>query len=189
MIISTISAIPFTAYALDASGTCGDNATYTFDSSTGTVTISGTGSTKDYTSVYSPFTNDAASVKSVIIEDGITRIGAGLFEHCTNLTKVTIGNTVTAIARYAFNDCTALKRVTIPSSVTNIYFQAFNNCTALNTVVYMGAETQWNAITVDSGNDVLASAEKYYMGCGENAYYSLNSSGELSIKGTGDTYD
>ena len=68
----------FSAYADElTTGSCGKNVTYSFDSSTGTLTISGTGDMYDYYN-NSPFdSND--SIKSVIIQDGVKSIGRFAF--------------------------------------------------------------------------------------------------------------
>ncbi|WP_400240863.1 hypothetical protein [Methanomethylophilus alvi] len=59
--------------ASDDSGSCGHNVTYVFDSSTGTLTISGSGGI--YSSGGAPWYPYRSDVKKVVIEDGITDIG------------------------------------------------------------------------------------------------------------------
>ena len=118
------------ASALDSSGSCGDNVTYTFDSSTGLLTISGTGEMQDYDEEESPFYNNS-SIKSVVINNGVTSIGNWAFVYCDSLTSVTIGNSVTSIGGYAFYWCTSLTSVTIGNSVTRIGDDAFYGCAGL----------------------------------------------------------
>ncbi len=121
------------AQALDATGQCGDNVTWSFNSSTGALTISGTGAMTDYTSYSSPFYN-SREIKSVTINSGVTSIGDSAFESCTSLTSVTIPDSVTSIGSWVFYNCTSLTSVTIPNSVTSIGFGAFYGCTALTSV-------------------------------------------------------
>ena len=59
--------------ALDETGSCGKNASWTFDKETGTLTISGTGAIMDYASKKSPFYRQA-EITSVVIENGITTL-------------------------------------------------------------------------------------------------------------------
>ena len=73
-------------------------------------------------------------IKSVIIEDGVTKIGNGAFYDCTSLTSVTIPDSVTAIDSNAFLNCTGLTSITIPDSVTKIGECAFYGCTGLKEV-------------------------------------------------------
>lgn len=56
----------------------------------GTLTISGSGGTKDFDSDATPW--NAEDVKSVVIEKDVTSLGAGIFAGCTNLTSITIAN-------------------------------------------------------------------------------------------------
>ena len=69
-------------------------------------------------------------IKSVVIEDGVTRIGSHAFLGCS-LTDVSIPNSVVSIGSGAFRACDALKKVKIPNSVTSIGTLAFTDCTSL----------------------------------------------------------
>nr|MCR5208307.1 hypothetical protein [Eubacterium sp.] len=89
-LLTTLIASSFTAYSLGnkppyplpSSGECGDNASYTFDSGSGLLTISGSGEITDSawyqgheTSFYvSPFFGNA-DIKKVVINNGITYLG------------------------------------------------------------------------------------------------------------------
>jgi hypothetical protein len=78
-----------------------------------------------------PWSSWDSKIKSVVIEDGVTRIGAYTFYMFTSLTEVNIPNTVTSIGREAFGHCTALKKIDIPNSVTSIGAYAFWYCGSL----------------------------------------------------------
>ena len=123
----------------DDSGKCGKNVTYSFVSSTGTLTISGTGNMIDYdynsyNHNYAPWYNYHSSIKKVVINNGVTSIGEYAFNGCKGLTSVTIPNSVTSIGEYAFYGCTGLTSVTIPNSVTSIGSFAFECCKGLTSV-------------------------------------------------------
>ena len=94
------------------SGTCGDNLTWNLND--GTLTITGTGSMKNYTfsSTTAPWYSSRSSIKTVIIEDGVTSIGGRAFGDCKILTSITIPNSVTDIGEYAFADCRSMNSVT-----------------------------------------------------------------------------
>lgn len=64
----------------------------------------------------------------------VTRIGAGAFGGCSQLTSVSIPDTVTTIENWAFGGCTGLTQLTIPDSVTTIEFSVFYGCTGLMNV-------------------------------------------------------
>lgn len=69
----------------------------------GTMTLSGTGDIKDYTSDTMPFQDNISNIKDIIIEEGITSIGNALFYNCKDITgKLIIPSTVVEIGDYAF---------------------------------------------------------------------------------------
>ena len=120
------------------SGTCGDNLTWTL--SNGTLTISGTGAMADYNN-YSPWSDYRSSIKSVIINDGVTSIGKEAFYLCSSLTSITIPNSVTSIGANAFASCKSLTSITIPNSVTSIGEGTFYLCSSLTSVTIPNSVT------------------------------------------------
>ena len=140
MLLSIVWVVDFSAYADVQTGKCGNNVTYSFDTETGVLTISGTGDMTNYLYGQSPFySND--NVKSVVIENGITSIGMHAFSNCISLTSVIISDSVTNIGDSAFSSCVNLKNVKIPNSVTSIEFSAFNDCTSLTTITISDSVT------------------------------------------------
>ena len=121
-----------------ASGSCGKNVNYElYDDYT--LRIFGKGAMYNYNYIYTPqrMYSDApwsswdSKIKSVVVEDGVTRIGAYSFYMFTSLTEVNIPNTITSIGREAFSNCTVLKKIDIPNSVTSIGAYAFWHCGSL----------------------------------------------------------
>ena len=136
MIVSMFAGMRITSVAddLPASGSCGTNVTYTFDSSTGELVISGRGAMANYlTYINSPF-HDKTEIKSIIINNGVTSISSNAFYGCSSLITVSIPDSVTSIGNYAFSDCTGLTSIDIPDSVTSVGSSAFSNCTGLTSV-------------------------------------------------------
>ena len=132
--ISIVCPIPTTKGVAIASGTCGDNLTWELTADS-VLTISGTGTMNNSSSSSRAQWYDyRSSIKSVVIEEGITSIGNYAFNACSGLASVTIPNSVTSIGNYAFNDCSGLTSVTIPNTVTSIGRSAFYGCTNLKTV-------------------------------------------------------
>ena len=102
----------------------------------GTLNISGKGAMKDYNSDDnpSPASQKKDSVKKVVIEDGVTSIGATAFYCCNSLTSITIPDSVTSIGDSAFSGCWDLTSITIPDSVTTIGESAFYGCSSLTSI-------------------------------------------------------
>ena len=122
------------------SGKCGDNLTWSLDTDTGVLTISGTGYMYNW-NYYGdvPWFSNRSSVKTVVIPDSVTSIGNGAFYFCTSLT-----------------------RVTIPDSVTSIGDNAFISCTSLTDVYYTGSKEDWNKISIGLYNGCLTNATIHY---------------------------
>ena len=133
MLLTITSGLNLTAYADVQTGKCGDNVTYSLNTSTGVLTISGTGKMTDYSYNSSPFYIDT-KIKVITIDYGVTSIGDEAFYGCENLTSVTIPNSVTSIGYYAFGGCTSLASIKIQDSVTSIGDNAFYDCTSLTNV-------------------------------------------------------
>ena len=127
------------------------------------------------------------SINSYTAGDEITTIGMGAFDS-TDLESLNL-NKVQVIQNYAFADCYNLKEVvipegvstiemtvfqnsglesiTIPASVGKIRNYAFDGCSDLANVYFTGSESQWNAITIGSGNNALLYAPITFLGTSE----------------------
>ena len=86
----------------------------------------------------SPFFDDQ-NIKSLVVSDGITSLGAFAFNYCNNLTSASLPKTLTKIGRNAFvalaTDIYGLTKVSIPSKVTEIGQYAFANTQIANLTV------------------------------------------------------
>ena len=100
----------------------------------GTLSISGTGDMND-----TPWCSQKDKIKRVVIENGVTSIGAMAFYNCSVLTSVTIPNSVTSIGEYAFYGCSSLTSISFPKSVTSIGIYVLYGCSKM-TEIY-----SWNA--------------------------------------------
>jgi hypothetical protein len=88
----------------------------------GTLTISGEGAMPNYSNGNTPTWYDyRSSIKTVVIENGVTHIGARAFyEYYGNITSVTIPRSVTTIGALAFSRCSGLTSITV--EVENDYY-------------------------------------------------------------------
>ena len=151
MIVTSVNLGTLTAHAADASGTCGDDVSWTYNEATKTLTISGSGQMADYAkkrdgSEYAPYMKelgvaktengdtyyiDDEKIEHLVIENGVTSIGNFALYRCHALKDVVIPESVTKIGEYAFSECTGLKSVTIPKGVLSIEDFAFYECSSL----------------------------------------------------------
>lgn len=116
-------------------GSCGDNATWTFDASTGTLTISGTGpmNCKTY-STGGPWNAHLEEIRHIVIEEGITTVIKSAFSNHWLVKSVKIADSVKTIERSAFFCCEALTDLCLGTGVTSIGEMAFNSCWELKNV-------------------------------------------------------
>ena len=169
VMVMIFTLLPMSAFAANvvAEGTCGENLTWTLDSE-GTLTISGTGAMTDYSyDSKVPWFNSRSSIKSAIIESGVTTIGESAFYVCVSLTSVTIPDSVTSIGGGAFGSCISLTNVTIPNSVTTIGDYAFSGCFRLTSVTIPDSVTTIGGSAFDDCSSLTSINVDNY-----NEYYS-----------------
>ena len=142
----------------DSCGTNGDNVKWELSGSGSslTLTLSGTGATKDvfasrdskdynllipkiesqYTSeIWQALESRAEKVTKIVIGEGITAIGAANFENMTNVTEVTLPSTLTSIGDWAFRGLNNVKDLKIPDGVTFIGAGAFKDWASIEDLV------------------------------------------------------
>ena len=94
----SLVAFALVAGAAVETGSCGDNLTYALDTETGVLTISGNGAMTDfYEATPAPWSSYAASVRTVVIEEGVTTIGNMALHDCDNLENISLPSTIVAI--------------------------------------------------------------------------------------------
>ena len=81
-------------------GEDGDNLTWSL-SSNGTLTINGTGGMGYQT----PWMSYRDSIKSLVVEEGVTTVGRSAFSGCDQLTSATLPTSLTEIGQSAFLGC------------------------------------------------------------------------------------
>ena len=128
-----LSAFPaFTAFAAEdnpSTGSCGkngDNVSFVYQD--GTLTISGTGEMADYekyTDNETPYEDIKRFVKTVVIQEGVTRIGNDAFSYCSELQSVTLPEGIVSIGDNAFSGTYALTSITLPQSLETLGSYAF----------------------------------------------------------------
>lgn len=180
-------------FAVMAMGNCSDvsdaddkgssgSMNYEFTASDGKLTISGSGNIPDYELIsHRPWASYTESIKTVIIDSGITGIGKRAFYNCSNLSSVEIPDTVTYIGPGAFRNC-SLTSVDIPASVETLGSSAFNGCTNLKSATLhdglktIDSSTFTNCTSLES-IIIPDSVTKL----GDQAFYKCSSLKELSF--------
>ena len=128
-----------------ASGICGETVEWKLLND-GTLTISGSGQMFSFDQG-TPWYDYREQILAVVIEDGVTSIGAYAFAECVNLLDVQIPDTVDTIQIMAFLKCESLESIYIPATVDNIDFGVFPMCKSLKT------------IDVEEGNPLVCSVD------------------------------
>ena len=167
-----------------ASGTCGQNLTWSLDDDYN-LTISGSGNMENYSDpTLIPWFNFSDSINSIVIEPGATSIGDYAFINCTLVTSITIPDSVTSIGNTAFGGCNSLSGIIIPECVTSIGMFAFSGCSNLISAGPIGSgcnyEFGWSETIPDRAFyacDGLSSITlpAGITSIGEFAFYSCNS--------------
>lgn len=162
-ILSIVLMFTMLAAILPASLVSAEDSTYTWEiDEEGVLTISGTGTIDFGQAYYQPWKNDINSIKSIVVNEGITSFGRGTFEGlkyvtsislpkslksigitafsgCAHLQSVTFPESIEVIGQSAFSNCTSLTEITIPANITSIGGNAFSGCTSLKKAVFLNS--------------------------------------------------
>ena len=205
------------------SGQCGDNATWYF--ADGTLTIKGSGAIYDYEYIQEDFRAYSTApwwawdeVKHVVVEEGITHIGAYAFSILVGAESVSLPNSlksigddaffgigvsslvipdnVTEIGYYAFNACNNLQTITLPAGLREIG-PCFIESPNLQTITFKGTMDQWiacggGASTFPATTKVICAQNDTLNGsgtCDDGLTWTLDNNGKLTISGSGEMAD
>ena len=159
---SVVALLPVSVGAESYSGTCGDRLSWSFNDTSKTLTITGTGNMADYTSAGAPWYQYRSDIRKINIGNGVTSIGEYAFENCVMLLDIVVPEGVTSIGNRAFSGCTALAEITIPDSITSIGDDVFSGCdflefNAYDNALYLGNETNPYYILYSAASKDIAS--------------------------------
>ena len=131
-------------------GNCGENMTWRFETETGTLVISGSGSMYKFTdhddaSTFSTAPWRSLPIKAVRVGENVTGLCAYFCYRQDELVDVSLPESLSGLSGDAFAYCTALKDIQLPQSIHTLGGGAFQGCTALETidlsnVTYFGSE-------------------------------------------------
>lgn len=111
--------------------TCGNQATWSFDEKTGTLTISGKGEVK-YCAQWNKL-----KPKKLVIKEGITSVDSFTFSGMKTIKEISLPKSLRTLDYYCFSRV-GVERITIPETIKYIGSDAFSNCYQLKEVVYRG---------------------------------------------------
>ena len=203
-----------TAWAQDTSGSFGTSATWSYDTSTKTLTIGGTGALTDYASGTvntqtdnRPFARYKGECTTIVIDKGITSIGVRDFAFMNSVTSVSIPASVTSISEDAFyrsSSSSSIPAITFTiangSQLTSIGSYAFmrtkatidlSGCGSLTTIPTNAFHTCTdvtlpNTITSVAGGGLQSCTHVYVA---PKSGYSLAINGTPVAVGSNDKYD
>ena len=130
--------------AAETSGQCGDNAYWSYNASTKTLTVTGSGAMWSIDNQNAFWCDVRDEIESVVIGSGITSVGENAFQFCANLKSVSLPSGLLAIEPGAFYGCEKLASIDIPNTVTRIGYSAFCYCHALKTVTVPGSVSDFD---------------------------------------------
>ena len=133
LVLSMLLSILPSVSAAGTSGTWGNNISWSFNTETGHLVISGSGNmpVEDTAPEWDAYN---LSIRSAEIRSGITSIAPFCFYDCENMVSVSIPDTVKEIGGYAFAECHALSGVKLPAGLTGIGNYAFDGCRSLTSI-------------------------------------------------------
>ena len=145
-------------YGIAQSGTCGETATWEL-SDEGVLTISGSGAISDTGEHDMPWKDLRNDITSIVIDEGITRIGNWVFHSCTEAISVSLPSTLKEIGEQSFRSCSKITQVMLPSGLESIGGGAFYYCDSLTSLTIPGGVENFTDAFGSSGLRTLVLEE------------------------------
>ena len=198
--VMTFSLLPTVTWAADNDcSAAGDGSvTWSYDADTTTLTISGKGAMAEFgtsSSTRAPWYSYRKTATKIVVENGVTSVGAHAFYALTKLTSVTLPDTLKTIGYRSFRNCTGLSSIEIPNSVTEIAAAAFYNWDATKTIKFnrdkntvlrdVALGTNWSYLAnIDYNGEVESAPTAGTYGDNISWSYDVNAT-TLTINGKG----
>ena len=87
-----------------------------------------------------------ATLKEIAFPSTLKKIGANAFYNCTRIEEIRLPDGIKEIGNYAFYGCAQLKSFIIPLSVESIGKAAFRYCDSLDVVFFNGTAYEWSLV-------------------------------------------
>lgn len=136
LLLATWLCLSLSGFAENYSGNVNENITWSLDTSTGLLTLTGTGNMPKFSYVWNsqnmaPWEEHKSAITQINVGEGITSLDEFNFFHTENVTAISLPSTLTSIGYQCFYECYKLESLVIPASVTTIGKEAFANDTSL----------------------------------------------------------
>ncbi len=164
-LVMLVSALSFAVSADNTESKEYAGMTWTYNSATRVLTISGTGpmggfnvdefGTADSNNIPIEWRN---AVK-IVVEEGVTGIGHFCFQWFDLVKEVSLPKGIVSIGEGAFYGMSSLESLVIPNSVTEMYYP-FHSTTPPKVIVFTGDAPSFRAWP--TGNDLYAEIDVYY---------------------------
>ncbi|MBQ9468001.1 MAG: leucine-rich repeat protein [Clostridia bacterium] len=142
--------------------------TWTFDQSTGTLILSGSGPTPNFSSKdEKPWDEYKDRIYTVVVKTGVRTMGNNLLSHHDAMHTLIVEDGIKTFGGDCFAYNGALTDIYIPSSVIGVSQGACYTCDALKNIYYSGTEEQWATFQSrlkTSYNEVLRDASDVQVG-------------------------
>lgn len=185
------------------SGRCGEDVYWNLTD--GVLRISGSGDMTDYGDSIAfpipPWGRDGESITSIVVEEGVTRIGDVAFWWLENVRSVTVAASVREIGDNAFygNEslqqmtflgspievgprlfayCTKLQEIRIPEGITKMPERMFDNCKNLRTIYIPESVTQ---VELNAFQACESLTDVYFAGTKEQAMRIQYAAGNMAL--------
>lgn len=157
----TVTPAPTLEPNLLGKGSCGENVSWTL-SKDGVLTLSGTGAVDSYAGGKPPWRFDqygfgwADRITSIVVEPGITALGASCFQDLYKLKSVSLPDTLTDLAEFTFSTSGDGMEISLPDSVTHIGSGCFQYASisrltlGKNTASYAGEKPPFENTRIDA---------------------------------------
>lgn len=126
----------------------------------------------------------AGGITSLLLGDGVERIGAQAFAGISTLENVTFGAAVASVGEKAFYKCTALKTVQMNEGLLTLATRAFARCEALEAIVLPATLTDVGAYAFYRCGSVKSISLGGATRIGDSAFLGLSSVTEMKLPQT-----
>ena len=161
-LLTDAGAVPRQTENVVASGSCGENVSWSVNDE-GTLRIYGKGELEYYVRLpFVPWRGYASSIRTIVIEDGVSGSGGYAFSEMQSIESIYIGSGITILGDWIFYSPDSLTAVYLARGITVIEAGAFASCQNLQNVYFAGSEAEWAAVQIGADNRPLSSAVMHF---------------------------
>ena len=120
------------------------------------------------------------ALEEIVLKEGITTLGSGMFGGCSSLKEVNIPSTLTEIPAYLFTQCKNLEKITFHSSLSKMGIFSFNNAPVTEIDFIGGTRKQWKDVldaSIPDAKDVtniFGMNICYFVNCSDGYYIDVD---------------